>query len=110
MVKHYYRWIVTLSFFAVLVLVLTLLGPGHVKAQPQEQYPILDMIANNVIQKYQQSSCEELWKKKTDKAPPSAEEQKVIEILKSDSQMRAVFINKVAGPIANKMFQCGMIP
>jgi hypothetical protein len=24
--------------------------------------------------------------------------------------MRTLFINKVAAPIANKMFECGMIP
>jgi hypothetical protein len=24
--------------------------------------------------------------------------------------MRAAFINKIAAPIANKMFECGMIP
>ena len=29
---------------------------------------------------------------------------------KSDPQMRTAFINKVAAPIANKMFECGMIP
>jgi hypothetical protein len=37
-------------------------------------------------------------------------EQRALEMLKSDSQMRAAFINKVAAPIANKMFECGMIP
>jgi len=110
MVKHYYRWIFALSFFAVLVLALTLLGPSHAKAQPQEQYPILDKVANKVIQKYQQASCEDLWKQKSAKAPPSAEEQKVSEFLKNDPQMRTIFINKVAAPIANKMFECGMIP
>jgi len=109
MVKNYYRWIVVLSLFAVLVSALTLLGPGRAKADPQ-QYPILDKVADKVIQKYQQSTCEDLWKKKSEKAPPSAEEQKAIEFLKSDPQMRTIFINKVAGPIANKMFQCGMIP
>jgi hypothetical protein len=30
--------------------------------------------------------------------------------LKSDPQMRAAFINRIAPPIANKMFDCGMIP
>jgi len=30
--------------------------------------------------------------------------------LKTDPQMRTVFINKVAAPIANKMFECGLIP
>jgi len=109
MVKNYYRWIVVLSLFAVLVSALTLLGPGRAKADPQ-QYPLLDKVADKVIQKYQQSTCEDLWKKKSEKAPPSAEEQKAIEFLKSDPQMRTIFINKVAGPIANKMFQCGMIP
>ena len=37
-------------------------------------------------------------------------EQEALEMLKSDSQMRAAFINKIAAPIANKMFECGMIP
>jgi hypothetical protein len=31
-------------------------------------------------------------------------------MLRGDPQMRAAFINRVAGPIANKMFECGMIP
>jgi hypothetical protein len=109
MVRNYYRWIVVLSLFAVLVSALSLLGPGRATAGPQ-QYPILDKVADKVIQKYQQSTCEDLWKKKSEKAPPSAEEQKAIEFLKSDPQMRTIFINKVAAPIANKMFQCGMIP
>jgi hypothetical protein len=109
MVKHYYRLFVVLSLFGILILALTLLGPSHAKANPQ-QYPILDKVADKVIQKYQQSTCEQLWEEKSKKAPPSAEEQKVIGFLKSDPQMRTIFINKVAGPIANKMFSCGMIP
>ena len=31
-------------------------------------------------------------------------------MLKSDPQMRTAFLNKVAAPIVNKMFECGMIP
>ena len=83
---------------------------GVVRIEGQDQYPILDQVANKVIQKYQNSTCEQLWLKKSQKAPPSAEEQKVLAFLKSDPQMRTVFINKVAAPIANKMFECGMIP
>jgi hypothetical protein len=30
--------------------------------------------------------------------------------LKNDPKMREQFLNKVAGPIANKMFECGMVP
>jgi hypothetical protein len=72
------------------------------------QFPILDMVAGKVIQKYQSATCEQLWQQKGQ--PKSAEEQRVIGILKSDPQMRAAFINQVAAPIANKMFECGMIP
>ena len=72
------------------------------------QFPILDMVADRVVQKYQSSSCEQLWQKKSE--PKSMEEQRVIGLLQSDPQMRTAFINKVAAPIANKMFECGMIP
>ena len=72
------------------------------------QHPILDMAANKVIQKYQQSSCEQLWEQKG--KPKSAQEQEIITFLRSDPQMRAEFINRIAGPVANKMFECGMIP
>jgi len=72
------------------------------------QFPIMDAVANKVIQKYESSTCEQLWAQK--QQPKSAEEQRVIGILKSDPQMRAAFLNKIAGPISNKMFECGMIP
>ena len=72
------------------------------------QYPILDMVADRVVQKYQSSSCEQLWQKKGE--PKSMEEQRVIGLLKNDPQMRQAFFDKVAAPIVNKMFECGMIP
>ena len=69
---------------------------------------ILDMVAQKVIGKYQSSSCEQLWQQKGQ--PKSPEEQKAVQFLKNDAQARTAFINQVAGPIANKMFECGMIP
>jgi hypothetical protein len=77
-----------------------------------QDYPIMDRIADKVIQKYQQSTCEQLWQERAQKgkAPPPQMEQEALQMLKSDPQMRAAFINKVAAPIANKMFECGMIP
>jgi hypothetical protein len=72
------------------------------------QFPIMEAVANKVIQKYQSSSCEQLWAQK--QAPKSAEEQRIISLLQSDPQMRTAFLNKIAGPVTNKMFECGMIP
>ncbi len=110
MMKRYTNWIVVLALIPILLLGFTLLRPGHAKAEPPQQFPIMDSVANKVIQKYQTSTCEQLWIKKSEKAPPSAQEQKVIGFLKTDPQMRMAFINKIAAPIANKMFDCGMIP
>jgi hypothetical protein len=72
------------------------------------QYPIMDRVADRVIQKYQNASCEQLWQQKGQ--PKSEEEQRVIGFLQNDPQMRQAFFNKVSGPIVNKMFTCGMIP
>ncbi len=67
----------------------------------------MNMIAERVIQKYQQATCEQLWqrrgKRKTD------EEENAIRLLHDDPQMRAAFIDKVAAPLANKMFECGTV-
>ena len=72
------------------------------------QYPVVNMVANKVIQKYQNSSCEQLWAARGQ--PAGAEEQRVIGFLKSDPQMRQQFFNQISGPVMNKMFECGMIP
>ena len=72
------------------------------------QFPIMDMVANKVIQKYQTASCEQLWQQKGQ--PKSAEEQRAVQMLRNDPQMRTAFFNKVSAPIVNKMFECGMIP
>lgn len=72
------------------------------------QFPVLDMLADKVIQKYQSSTCEQLWQQKS--APKPAMEQQMIQTLRNAPEMRLAFINRVAAPIANKMFECGMIP
>jgi len=72
------------------------------------QHPVIDAAANKVIQKYQQASCEQLWQQKNQ--PKSPEAQRVVQLLQGDPAMRTAFINEVAAPIANKLFDCGMIP
>jgi hypothetical protein len=89
----------------VLSVVSLLLMAGIAGAQ---EYPILDKVADKVVAKYQQATCEDLWQQKGQ--PKSEMEQRVIQLLRTDPQMRQEFINRVAAPIANKMFECGMIP
>ena len=81
-----------------------LLAAGLVLAQGA----ILDMVAQKVITKYQNSTCEQLWQNKG--TPKSPEEQKVVQFLRNDPAARQSFLNQVAAPIANKMFECGLLP
>jgi len=76
------------------------------------QFPIMDRVADKVIQKYQTSSCEQLWQERAQKqgVPKPEMEQRAIQLLQQDPQMRQAFFNKVSAPIVNKMFECGMIP
>ena len=103
-----YRYIMGIALIALVILGFMVLRPRELQAQGQ--FPMVDAVANKLIQKYTSSSCEQLWIKKSEHAPPSMEEQRAINILRSDPQMRAEFINRIAPPIANKMFDCGMIP
>jgi hypothetical protein len=87
--------------FALLVIVLYWTA-GHAQSM------IMDAISNKVIQRYQQASCGQLASMKGE--PKSPEQQTFIEKLKGNAELRQTFINKVAPPIANKMFECGLIP
>jgi hypothetical protein len=77
-----------------------------------QQFPIMDKLADRVVQKYQSSSCQDLIAKKSQPQAGKREmvEERALEMLRKDPQMRTEFLNRVAGPIANKMFECGMIP
>ena len=90
----------SMTLIAVLVLFA-----GSVCAQ---DYPILNMVADRVIEKYQSATCEQVWQ---DKEKPKGEmEKNLIQMLRENPQMRQVFIDKVAATVANKMFECGLVP
>ncbi len=72
------------------------------------QFPVLDMVADEVIDKYRDANCEQLWQ---DRGKAKSERaQHAIQMLQDDPQMRQAFIDKVAAPVANKLFECGLIP
>ena len=66
---------------------------------------IVDMIANKVIQKYQQSTCEQLWQQKGQ--PKSPKEQEIVEKLRANPGIRTEFINKVAAPLPTRCSNAG---
>jgi len=95
------------SYFR-LPLLLVLLGATLVALAQGNRYPMLDMISQKVIQKYQTSTCQQIVANKA--APPKDMEKRAVEMLRQDPQLRAQFLDKVAAPIVNKLFECGLIP
>jgi hypothetical protein len=96
MTKRRYPWIIVLGLLYVTV--------------ATAQHPILDAVANKVVAKYQSSTCQQLMMQKAQKQPPSAGEQKAMELLRTDPQMRHEFVGIVADQVVDKLIQCGMIP
>ena len=68
---------------------------------------LLDYAADKVIKKFQTSTCEQL---KAREEPKSEMDKMAIDFLRNDTQARVIFIDKIAAPVANKMFECGMFP
>jgi hypothetical protein len=98
--------------------------PSQKPSLPKDQVALpdpdalLDIVSNFVIKKYQSTSCEELAKMKPQAnksssaagTPEAVLQAKAVEMLRKNPEMRKKFINRVAGPIANKMFECKAIP
>jgi hypothetical protein len=84
-----------------------LLPAAFVAGLAAAQYPILDMIADRVVQKYQNATCEQLWENRGKHSP---REMEAVQMLRGDPQARKQFLDRIAGPVMNKMFECGMIP
>ncbi|HYB91573.1 MAG TPA: hypothetical protein VEC38_11055 [Candidatus Binataceae bacterium] len=97
-----------LGIAASLMLVAGVARAQYGGYQQPGQYPLLDRAANIVIEKYRNSSCEQLWQDRNQ--PKSEEQQRAVEFLRTDPQIRRMFIDRVAAPVANKLFECGMIP
>jgi hypothetical protein len=99
----------TVVWIGAVLLVGGLLCASGASAQ---EYPMLDRVAAKVVQKYQTSSCQQLAEQRQQRPTGQREEmeERVIRLLHEDPRMRQEFINRVAAPIANKLFECGLIP
>lgn len=101
----------TKTFYG-LALLSVMAAATSAAARADSSHPIADKIAAKVIAHYQSSSCQQLAAEK--QKPPTAEaaatKQRAVQFLHQNPQDAQYFIGKVATPIANKMFECGMIP
>jgi hypothetical protein len=88
----------------ITVFVATLIVAGAVAGQGM----LVDAAADKVIAMYQAASCDQLKAQK--KEPPTEKEKIALDLLRDDPKARVEFVNKIAAPVLNKMFECSMIP
>jgi hypothetical protein len=86
------------------VLVSALIVAGAVAAQGM----LVDAAADKVIKKYQAATCDQLKVQKSE--PPTEKEKIALDLLRDDPKARVAFVDKIAAPVLNKMFECSMIP
>jgi hypothetical protein len=90
--------------FGVAIFVSALVVAGAAAAQGM----LVDTAADKVIAKYQAASCDQLKAQKSE--PPTEKEKIALDLLRDDSKARVAFVDKIAAPVLNKMFECNMIP
>jgi hypothetical protein len=90
--------------FGLAIFVSALVFAGAVAAQGM----LVDAAADKVIAKYQAASCDQLKAQKSD--APTEKEKIALDLLRDDTKARVAFVDKIAAPVLNKMFECNMIP
>ena len=88
----------------VAVFVSAVIVAGAVAAQGR----LVDAAADRVIKKFEAATCDQLKAQKDE--PPSEEKKIALDLLRDDPKARVSFVDKIAAPVLNKMFECNMIP
>jgi hypothetical protein len=88
----------------ITVFVSAAIVAGAVAAQGR----LVDAAADRVIKKFEAASCDQLKAQKDQ--PPTEEKKMAMDLLRDDPEARVAFVDKIAAPVLNKMFECNMIP
>jgi hypothetical protein len=90
--------------FGLAVFVGAVIVAGPVAAQGM----LVDAAADKVIKKFEAATCDQLKAQKDE--PPSEEKKIAMNLMRDDPKARVAFVDKIAAPVLNKMFECNMIP
>jgi hypothetical protein len=86
----------------VVVFVSAMVVAGAVAAQGM----LVEAAADKVIKKYQAATCDQEQRAN----PPSVKDKIALDFLRDDPKARVAFVDQIAAPVLNKMFECNMIP
>jgi hypothetical protein len=82
--------------------------PASAQLRQQIKNKVVDDVANQMVTEIQNDSCPQF--EAMLKQRKSGSSNKAGGMMKSDPAMRERFVNKVAGPLVNKMIDCDLLP
>ena len=83
-------------------------SPASAQMRDRIKNKVVDDVANQMVTEIQNDSCPQFQAML--KQSKGGNSSKAGGMMKSDPAMRERFINKVAGPLLNKMIDCDMLP
>lgn len=90
-------------------LIGTMSLPGSAQMREQIKDRMIDKAADKMVSQIQTDSCPEFESMLKSKKSGGSSSSKS-GMLKSDPAARQRFVNKVAGPLLNKMIDCNLLP
>jgi hypothetical protein len=78
--------------------------PGQIKER------VVDDAANQIVASIQNDSCPQFEAMLKQHKSSGSSSNRASGMMKQDPAMRARFVDKVAGPLVNKMIDCDMLP
>lgn len=94
---------------AVFAAVAVSTQPVHAQLRQQIQNKVVDDVANQMVTTIQSDSCPE-FAQMMKKQKGGGSSGKASAMMKNNPAMRQRFVNKVAGPLLNKLIDCDMLP
>jgi hypothetical protein len=103
--------LLAITAFSAAALGTATMAPGSAQIREQIKNRVMDDVANQMVSQIQTDSCPEfeamLKKQKNGSGSSSG---KASGMMKKDPAARERFVNKVAGPLLNKMIDCDLLP
>ncbi len=84
--------------------------PASAQLRERIKNKVVDDVAAQMVTEIQNDSCSEFESMLKQRQSGNSNSSKARGMMKSDPAMRERFINKVAGPLVNKMIDCDLLP
>jgi hypothetical protein len=84
--------------------------PAPAQLREKIKNKVVDDVANQMVAEIQNDSCPQFEAMLKQRKSGGSSSSKAGGMMKSDPAMRERFINKVAGPLVNKMIDCDLLP